>query len=87
MRHSSATQEIFGVHKGQCIDEWPRWTKGGALLALLLTDEQQFRALIVNVSLGCSYHTALKFKIPREVRKACSRAKITDFTLFVKPVN
>lgn len=75
------------MHKGQCIDEWPRWTKGGALLALLLTDEQQFRALLVNVSLGCSYHTALKFKIPREVRKACSRAKITDFTLFVKPVN
>lgn len=75
------------MQKGQYIDEWPRWTKGGALLALLLTDEQLFRAVIVNVSLGCSYHAALKFKIPREVRKACSRAKIMDFTLFVKLVD
>lgn len=43
---------------------------------LLTNKEQLFGDVFVNVSLGCSYHAVLKFKILREERKASSRVKV-----------
>lgn len=54
---------------------------------LLTNKEQLFRDVFVDVSLACSYHVVLKFKILREQKKASSRVKVLDFTLFMKLVD
>lgn len=63
-------------------------TKGGALLAWVPTNKEQLsRDVFVSISLGCSYHAVLKFKILREERKASSSVKVLDFCLFIKLVD
>ena len=37
--------------------------------------EQQFRDVIVEVSLGCGYRAVLQFKIVKEVRKASAEQR------------
>lgn len=62
-------------------------TKGGALLAWVPTNKELSWDVFVNISLGCSYHAVLKFKILREQRKASSSLKVLDFCLFIKLVD